>query len=297
MKVLVTGKDGQLGQSFQRLVNFNTQKTIANYNFVFTGREDFDLSNSNIIYEHFEENKYDLILNFAAFTNVDQAETSISKADMVNHLAVKAIAKMAMKHKMRLIHISTDFVFDGKKNKPYLETDKASAINVYGKGKLAGENALISSMKSNAIIIRTSGVYSEFGNNFVKTILKLSQKNNYLNIISDQIGTPTYASDLANTILEIITNEKFISNDKPSEIYHYSNDGEISWYEFAKEIVEICKIDCIVNPIHSSDYPLPAKRPKYSLLNKEKISTEYDISIKDWRESLKICLKNLKICN
>ena len=152
-------------------------------------------------------------------------------------------------------------------------------------------------MKSNAIIIRTSGVYSEFGNNFVKTILKLSQKNNYLNIISDQIGTPTYASDLANTILEIITNEKFISNDKPSEIYHYSNDGEISWYEFAKEIVEICKIDCIVNPIHSSDYPLPAKRPKYSLLNKEKISTEYDISIKDWRESLRICLKNLKTFN
>ena len=297
MKVLVMGKDGQLGQSFQRLVNFNTQKTIANYNFVFMGREDLDLSNSNIIFEHFEENKYDLILNFAAFTNVDQAETSISKADMVNHIAVKAIAKMAMKHKMRLIHISTDFVFDGTKNKPYLETDKASAINVYGKGKLAGENALMSNMKSNAIIIRTSGVYSEFGNNFVKTIIKLSQKNNYLNIISDQIGTPTYASDLANTILEIITNEKFISNDKPSEIYHYSNDGAISWYEFAKEIVEICKIDCIVNPIPSSDYPLPAKRPKYSLLNKEKISKEYDISIKDWRDSLRICLKNLKTFN
>ena len=297
MKVLVMGKDGQLGQSFQRLVNFNTQKTIANYNFVFTGREDLDLSNSNIIFEYFEENKYDLILNFAAFTNVDVAETSISKADMVNHIAVKAIAKMAMKHKMRLIHISTDFVFDGTKNKPYLETDKASAINVYGKGKLAGENALMSNMKSNAIIIRTSGVYSEFGNNFVKTIIKLSQKNNYLNIISDQIGTPTYASDLANTILEIITNEKFISNDKPSEIYHYSNDGAISWYEFAKEIVEICKIDCIVNPIPSSDYPLPAKRPKYSLLNKEKISTEYDISIKDWQESLSICLKNLKTFN
>ena len=286
MKVLVMGKDGQLGQSFQRLVNFNTQKTIANYNFVFTGREDLDLSNSNIIFEHFEENKYDLILNFAAFTNVDEAETSKSKADMVNHIAVKAIAKMAMKHKMRLIHISTDFVFDGTKNKPYLETDKASAINVYGKGKLAGENALMSNMKSNAIIIRTSGVYSEFGNNFVKTIIKPSQKNNYLNIISDQIGTPTYASDLANTILEIITNEKFIYNDKPSEIFHYSNDGEISWYEFAKEIVEICKIDCFVNPIHSSDYPLPAKRPKYSLLNKEKISKEYDITIKDWRDSL-----------
>lgn len=294
MKILVTGKDGQLGQSFQRVVNFSSQKNIANYNFVFTGRKDLDFSDSDFIFEFFKKNNYDLILNFAAFTNVDQAETSITKANLVNHIAVDAIAQMAVMYKMRLIHISTDFVFDGNNNKPYLETDKASALNVYGAGKLAGENALMSKMKSNAIIIRTSGVYSEFGNNFVKTILKLSKKNKNLNVISDQIGAPTYAGDLATAILEIITNDKFISTNRPSEIYHYSNEGEVSWYEFASEIVKICNIDCIINPIASIDYPLPAKRPKYSLLNKKKISTEFDICIMDWRESLNVCLKNLK---
>ena len=294
MRILVTGKDSQLGQSFQRLVNSKIQVAVSNHKFVFTGREDLDLNNSDFIFEYFNKNKYDLILNFAAYTNVDQAETCKNKANLVNNFAVNAIAKIAVKNKMRVIHISTDFVFDGKKNKPYLETDGASPLNVYGASKLAGENALMSLMKSNAIIIRTSGVYSEFGNNFVKTILKLSQKNKYLNIISDQIGAPTYASDLAKTILEIISVENFATIDKPSEIYHYSNDGEISWYDLAKEIVKICKIDCIVNPIDSTDYPLPAKRPKYSLLDKNKISKDYDITLKDWRESLIVCLKNLK---
>jgi dTDP-4-dehydrorhamnose reductase len=294
MKILVTGKDGQLGQSFQRLVKFESQKISTNFNFVFIGREDLDFSESNFIFKYFKKNKYDLILNFAAFTNVDKAEASKTKSDKVNHIAVDAIAQMAVKYKMRLIHISTDFVFDGNSNKPYTETDKTSALNVYGAGKLAGEKALLSKMKSNAIIIRTSGVYSEFGNNFVKTILKLSKKNKNLNVISDQIGAPTYASDLASAIIEIITSDKFISTSKPSEIYHYSNEGEISWYDFAREIVKICNIDCIVNPIASIDYPLPAKRPKFSLLNKQKIETEFGISIIDWRESLSICLKNLQ---
>ena len=271
MRILVTGKDGQLGQSFQRLIKLNIHKKISNYSFVFIGRKDLDLSHTDSIIYYFKKNKYDLILNFAAFTNVDQAETSKINANLINHIAVKTFARMAVKYKMRLIHISTDFVFDGKKNKPYIETDNASALNEYGVSKLAGENALMSIMKSNAIIIRTSGVYSEFGNNFVKTILNLSQNNKYLNVVSDQIGTPTYASDLANTILEIITNDKFTLTDINSEIYHYSNDGETSWYNFAKEIVEIGGIDCDVNPILSRDYPLPAKRPHYSLLNKEKI--------------------------
>lgn len=294
MRILVTGKDGQLGQSFQRLIKLNIYKNLSNVSFVFSGRKDLDLSDTDSIICYFEKNKYDLILNFAAFTNVDQAENSKSKANLINHIAVETFAKMAVKYKMRLLHISTDFVFDGKKNEPYLETDNASALNEYGVSKLAGENALMSIMKSNAIIIRTSGVYSEFGNNFVKSILNLSQNNKYLNIISDQVGTPTYASDLANTILEIITNDNFTLTDKKSEIYHYSNDGETSWYNFAKEIVEMGRIDCIVNPILSRDYPLPAKRPKYSLLNKDKISKEYDISIKNWRDSLKVCLKNLE---
>ena len=294
MRILVTGKDGQLGQSLRRLIKLNTHKNLTNFSFVFSGRKDLDLSDSDSIIYYFKKNKYDLILNFAAFTNVDQAETSKCKANLINHIAVETFAKMSVKYKMRLLHISTDFVFDGKKNEPYLETDNPSALNEYGASKLAGENALMSIMKSNAIIIRTSGVYSEFGNNFVKTILNLSQNNKYLNIISDQIGTPTYASDLANTILEIISNDKFTFTDKNSEIYHYSNDGETSWYKFAKEIVEMKRIDCNVNPILSKDYPLPAKRPKYSLLNKDKISNEYDISIKNWRESLKVCLKNLE---
>lgn len=294
MRILVNGKDGQLGKSFLKLVKQNRHNHFALLDFVFIGKKHLDFSNSESIVEYFEKNKFDIVINCAAYTKVDQAEDDEIQANQINNIAVKQIAKMAKKYNMRLIHFSTDFVFDGEKNKPYQEDDKTSPLGVYGKTKLAGEISLMSIMKSNAIIIRTSGVYSEYGKNFVKTIIKLSEKNENLNVISDQIGSPTYAGDLASAIIEIITSDKFISTNKPSEIYHYSNDGEISWYDFAREVVTICNIDCIVNPIDSIDYPLPAKRPKYSLLNKKKITTEFGISIMDWRKSLNICLKNLK---
>ena len=294
MRILVTGRDGQLGQSLQKLVDEKNTTSHIDDTFSFIGKEDLDFVDSNCINDFFEKNRFDIVINCAAFTNVDKAETDKFNANLINHIAVQEIAKMSLKYNMRLIHISTDFVFDGHQNRPYIETDKVSPLNIYGESKLSGEVSLLSIMKTNGIIIRTSGVYSEFRNNFVKTIINLAKKNNQLNIISDQIAAPTYASDLANAIIEIITSDKFISTNRPSEIYHYSNEGEISWYKFAREIVKICNIDCIVNPIASINYPLQAKRPKYSLLDKKKIAREFDIRIMDWRESLNICLKNLK---
>ena len=180
-------------------------------------------------------------------------------------------------------------------NSPYGDTedDKVSPINIYGETKLAGELAIISAMPFNSIIIRTGWVYSEFGNNFVKTILNLATKSNTLDIVSDQIGTPTYAYDLAYSILHIVSSEKFLQNEKPTAIFHYSNEGKSSWYEFAKEVISISGINCHLNPINTHDYPLPAKRPKYSILSKKKISQEYALSIPHWKNALKDCLKNL----
>ena len=176
---------------------------------------------------------------------------------------------------------------------PYTEDDKASPINIYGETKLAGELAIISAMPFNSIIIRTGWVYSEFGNNFVKTILNLASKNNALDIVSDQIGTPTYAYDLAYSILHIISTKHFLENEKPTAIFHYSNEGKASWYEFAKEVISISGINCNLNPIKTEDYPLPAERPKYSILSKKKISQEYSLNIDHWKDALKACLQNL----
>jgi dTDP-4-dehydrorhamnose reductase len=293
MRILVTGRDGQLGQSLQQLVDEKITTSHIDDTFIFIGKEDLDFVDSNCITDFFEKNRFDVVINCAAFTNVDKAETDKFNANLINHIAVQEIAKMSLKYNMRLIHISTDFVFDGLQNRPYIETDKVSPLNFYGESKLSGEVSLLSIMKTNGIIIRTSGVYSEFRNNFVKTIINLAKKNNQLNIISDQIGAPTYANDLARAILHIINSNKFARVNQPSEIFHYANDGALSWFDFATEIVDLHGIKCNINPIKTHEYPLPAKRPKYSLLNKNKIIKEFGVDVKNWRDSLKNCLKNL----
>ena len=289
MLTLITGANGQLGKTIRSLVK---QKKISS-SFVFASRNQLDLSHLDHIQYFIEKHKFDLIINCAAYTAVDKAEVHEKEADLVNHLAVKKIAEVALSNNIKLIHISTDFVFDGLKHQPYFESDLTGPLNIYGNTKLAGENAVLSIMKFNAIIIRTSWVYSEYGNNFVDTILKLIQKGVDLNIVSDQIGTPTYANDLGKAILSIIESKKFNATEQESQIYHYSNEGSCNWYDFAREIVNISGAKCIINPIKSKDYPTAAKRPKYALLSKKKISKEFNLNINSWQDSLKYCMKNL----
>ena len=296
MKILVTGKNGQLGRSIHKLVNTDSKidNNQSSNEFIFVGREELDLSNESSISHYFDSNdRFDVIINCAAYTAVDKAEEEQELANQVNHLAVKQLAGIAKEQKAKLIHISTDYVFDGESDKPYIETDTTNPINVYGKTKLAGEKALQALMPANAIIIRTSWVYSEYGNNFVKTMLRLGKERNELNVVSDQIGSPTYATDLAGVILEIIKSKEFREENQTTQIYHYSNKGEISWYEFAKEIFKLAKIDCKINPITTDQYKTLALRPKCSLLDNRKIEKDFSIKSKYWKESLNICLKHL----
>ena len=289
MFVLVTGASGQLGKSLNRFVENN----ILNHQFVFATREQLDLSNFKNVRRFIEKNQFNIIINCAAYTSVDKAQIEKEQANLVNHLSVKNIAEVARDNHIKLIHISTDYVFDGSKLASYDETDNTSPLNVYGKTKLDGENAILSIMELNAIIIRASWVYSEHGNNFVNTILILSQKKDKLNIVSDQIGSPTNAKDLAGAIVSIINNKKFYETDTPSEVFHYSNDGECSWYDFAKEIVSLSGTKCIISPIDSKDYPQKALRPKYVLMDKRKIQDYFGLEIHFWTDSLKSCIKDL----
>jgi dTDP-4-dehydrorhamnose reductase len=289
MFALVTGANGQLGRSLNRLVGQNK----LNKYFVFAKREDLDLSDFTNVRNFIEKHQFDIIINCAAYTSVDKAETEKEQANLVNHMSVKNIAEIAKDNCIKLIHISTDYVFDGSKLESYDETDNTSPLNVYGKTKLDGETAILSIMEFNAIIIRTSWVYSVYGNNFVATILNLSQKKDKLNIISDQIGSPTNAQDLAAAIISILNNKRFYESDKLSEVFHYSNDGRCSWFDFAKEIVNISGTKCIISPIDSKDYPQEALRPKYVLMNKMKIQDYFGLEINFWADSLKNCVQDL----
>ena len=289
-RILVIGKNGQLGKSIQKLIT-NTEQTE---DFIFVGREELDLSNENMITRYFKNNSFDIIINCAAYTQVDKAEEEQKLANQVNNLAVSQLAQIAKNQQAKLVHISTDYVFDGKNNKPYKETDRTNPISVYGKTKLAGENAIQEILPTNATIIRVSWMYSEYGNNFVKTMLRIGKERDEINVINDQIGSPTYATDLAEVILQAIKYKNLKKENQITQIYHYSNEGKISWYEFAKEIFKIAKVDCKVNPIVSEDYPALAKRPKISLMNKSKISHRFDIRIIELRKSLEACIKILK---
>jgi dTDP-4-dehydrorhamnose reductase len=297
MRILVTGKNGQLGKSINKIVNTGNGKN--NYQqdneFIFVGREELDLSSENSISHYFDRsNKFDVIINCAAYTAVDKAEEDQELVNQVNHLAVKQLAEIVKAQKAKLIHISTDYVFDGESDKAYLETDETSPINVYGKTKLAGEKALQEIMPTDVIIIRTSWVYSEYGNNFVSTMLRLGKERDEINVVSDQIGSPTYATDLAGAILEIIDNKDYQDKKQSTEIYHYSNKGETSWYDFTKVIFKLTKIGCKVIPIITQQYPTPARRPMNTLMSKGKIAEIFSVNIPDWKESLDTCITTLK---
>jgi len=297
MRILVTGKNGQLGQSINKLINIETkiENNPSSNEFIFVGREELDLSNNSSIINYFDNHdKFDIVINSAAYTAVDQAEEEQELANQVNHLAVKQLAEIVKEQKARLIHISTDYVFNGESDKLYIETSETNPINVYGKTKLAGERTLQEIMPTNAIIIRTSWVYSEYGNNFVKTMLRLGKERDEINVVSDQIGSPTYATDLAGVILEIIKNKEFKEVGQKTQVYHYSNAGKVSWYDFAKEIFKIAEVSCKVNPITTQQYPTPAQRPKNTLMNKAKIAKTFSVGISDWKESLKTCIKKYR---
>jgi len=297
MKILITGKNGQLGRSIQKLVKTDTKigNNQSPNDFIFVGRGDIDLSSESSISHYFSNNdKFDLIINCAAFTQVDRAEQEAELANQINHLAVKQLASIASNQQARLIHISSDYVFDGESDKPYIETDTPNPINAYSRSKLAGEKALQIVMPMNALVIRASWLYSEYDNNFVSTMLKLGKEQDELSVVNDQIGSPTYAADLADAILEIIKHKKFRDVAQITQIYHYSGEGEISWYRFAKEIFKIEKIECGVNPVTSQQYPTPAKRPRNTSMNKDKIVKVFNIKISNWKSSLNTCMKILK---
>ena len=287
MKILVIGKNGQLGRSLNNIVC----KRKDSKNFIFIGRKQLDLSNANSIRSYFKKNTFNIIINCAAYTNVDQAEIKPNIAKKINHNAVLELSNVAKKQNCKLIHISTDYVFDGSNKNSYSEEDLTNPINIYGQSKLDGEKAIQNIMKFNAIIIRTSWVYSEFENNFVDTMLRLGKNNDELNVVSDQIGSPTYASDLAIAILDIIERDEYISIKKKTEIFHFSNKGKVSWSDFAREIFKIAKIQCKVNNIDSGSYPTIAKRPFNSELNKNKIIKTFNMTIPSWRFSLKQAIK------
>lgn len=281
--ILVTGSNGQVGSEIKEL------STQYKYNFFFTTKASIDITSKDEIQSFCEINNINTIINCAAYTAVDKAQTDIENADLVNRKAVKKLALVSKKLNIKLVHISTDYVFDGKSFKPYCEAFQTNPQGVYGKTKLDGENEMIKINPKNSIIIRTSWVYSFYGTNFVKTMLRLGREKESLGVVFDQIGTPTYAKDLAQTILDILSK---INNEK-MEIYHYSNEGVLSWYDFAKEIMKMAKLECKINPIESYEYLTPAKRPYYSLLNKSKIKKEFNIEIPYWKDGLDDCLKRL----
>ena len=279
--ILVTGSNGQLGSEVREL------SSEYEYNFFFTDRSNLDITNSKEVIQFIDSNNINTIINCAAYTAVDKAEDDEINADNINHLAVKYLAQIAKEKKIKLIHVSTDYVFDGENFKPYTEDDRTNPNGIYGKTKLDGEKAMQDINPLNSIIIRTSWVYSSFGANFVKTMLRLGKERDSIGVIFDQVGTPTYARDLAKSMLDIIPN---IKNNKV-EIYNYSNEGVLSWYDFAKEIMRMAKLKCSINPIETNDYPTPAKRPHYSLLNKSQIKKEFNLTIPFWKDSLDECLK------
>ena len=282
MTVLVTGAGGQLGRCLKKVsVNF------PHISFLFKDYSELDVTNQNSIDEVFNNNSIDYCINCAAYTAVDLAENESNKVFLLNSEAVKYLSKACKEKKVVLIHISTDFVFDGTKTTPYIESDATNPINVYGASKLAGEEQIKSILKR-YFIIRTSWLYSEYGSNFLKTMVHLGSEKKQLQIVRDQIGSPTYAMDLANVILHIIE-----SKNQDFGTYHYSNQGKISWYDFAKEIFKLTHSVVKVKAISTSDYPTAAKRPKYSVLSSDKIKEVFRIPIIDWKESLKVAVSKI----
>lgn len=283
LNVLVTGSKGQVGSELEVL------SSSYDYNFIFTDKNELDISKREALSSFILENNINTIINCAAYTAVDKAESEVELAVKINSNALKYLAEISQENDIKLVHISTDYVFNGEGFIPYLETDSTRPNGVYGQTKLEGEKALLNINPNNTIIIRTSWVYSSFGSNFVKTMLRLGKEKETLGVIYDQVGTPTYARDLAKTILDILPTIK----SEQVEVYHYTNEGVLSWYDFSKEIMRMAKINCTINPIETKEYPTPAKRPHYSLLNKSKIKEKFKIEIPFWKDSLSECLEKL----
>jgi dTDP-4-dehydrorhamnose reductase len=283
-RILVTGASGQLGLEIRAISD-----DYPEFDFFFTTRQELDICDQNAVEEYVALNNINCIINCAAYTAVDKAESEPEIADRINHFAVKGLAELAKKYDIKLIHISTDYVFDGKGYKPYQVDHPTAPINIYGKTKLDGEKALRKINPENSIIIRTSWVYSSFGNNFVKTMLRFGAEREELNVISDQVGTPTYAKDLAVFILE----KALLSKNDDLGVYHFSNVGVCSWYDFANEIMKQANLKCKVNPIPTAVYPTPAKRPYYSLMDKSRITQDLNYDIPFWKESLNKCIREI----
>ncbi len=286
--ILVTGAKGQLGRSIQAL-----EKNGSPFTFIYVDIDELNLCHAATVDAFFEKKHIDIIINCAAYTAVDKAELEPESADAINHLAVKQLATIAKQKNIFLIHMSTDYVFNGHHFQPYLETDAVDPQSVYGMTKLRGEQAF-QKIAPKGIIIRTSWVYSEFGHNFVKTMLRLGQEKERLEVVFDQIGSPTYAGDLAKVILDMIQSNAIQSLPISSPVYHYSNEGVCSWYDFTQHLFAMNQITCQVTPIETKDYPTAAQRPFYSVMNKAKIKLHFKCTPPYWQDSLALCLRNLQ---
>ncbi len=280
-RILVTGANGQLGQCIKEL----SSKIDSNNTYIFKSSADLNITQYKQVITEFIIGNFDFCINCAAYTNVDKAETDVENAADVNTFGVKNLAIACKQTNTTLLHISTDFVFDGSKNSPYTETDTTSALGVYGATKQQGEKEIIQNI-SQYYIIRTSWLYSEYGHNFMKTMIRLGNERAQLSIVDDQTGTPTYAKDLAEVLINIITRKPI-----PYGIYHLSNEGTATWFEFAQAIFEINNNSINLSPITTEAYPLPAKRPKYSVMDKTKLKKALSIEIPHWKDSLAKALK------
>lgn len=282
MKILITGSNGQLGNEFRLLENHNRQHA-----FFFTDVEELDITNKTAVLNYVQDNQIELIINCAAYTAVDRAENDEPVARLINALAVLNLGEVASEVGAKIIHVSTDYVFSGNAFLPYKETDSPNPVSAYGRTKLEGEQ-LLQQACADAVIIRTAWLYSEFGNNFVKTMIRLGKERDSLNVVYDQVGSPTYAADLAAAIMTIVNADKWVAG-----IYHFTNEGVCSWYDFTIAIHQLAGIQCDINPIRSEQYPTPTERPHYSVLDKQKIRDTYEVNVPHWYEALQRCIEKM----
>lgn len=281
-KIIVTGRNGQLGSELAALAPEYPQ-----YEFLFFSRDELSIQDAAQVQSLMVEHAPAFLVNCAAYTAVDKAESEVEQANEINGHAVGRLASLCKAHGTRFIHVSTDYVFNGERSEPLTEDEPTDPVNAYGASKLLGEQL---AMRSNeeSIVIRTSWVYSAFGKNFVKTMIRLMKDKERISVVSDQLGSPTYAADLAEAILQIIGADKWLPG-----IYHYSNEGTISWHEFAQEIARQISSSCIVDPIATEQYPTPARRPHFAVMDKRKIAETYGVPIKSWKDSLRVCLDEI----
>lgn len=284
MNILVTGSAGQLGHSLRDIAADSANR------YIFTDVAELDITDKSAIIRMMESENIKLVINCAAYTNVDKAEDDFDTANLINNTAVRNLAEACKQFGATFIHVSTDYVFDGSSNIPYTEDMPLAPLGVYGVTKLHGEQAVQES-GCDYIIIRTSWLYSEYGKNFVKTMMMLTEERETLNVVFDQAGTPTYAGDLARVIYNIVENNKYKGNNG---IYHFSNEGVCSWYDFAREISELARTECDIRPCHSNEFPSKVNRPHYSVLDKTKIKTTFGLTIPYWKDSLRVCISNLQ---